>query len=379
MTYVLTTDITFWNVETAGAALVQYIELRRDGGPAAIRDDAGRRVEPAHLVAEAIDQAIHPSRRQALGTVLADYVEFLRQRELDWAHHRWATLSSPDREADLLLMRARAKPTAHLRRADAEELQRMDAVLFGDGDWREAGGAWAYYFGEPPKLLLDELARRHPDGRLDQFVVGAHERVTFRSAGSPAGGIGNERIRSLVSDLVDGMSAEDLVEIIAQAVRVNPTVRSRAEALATEWRRGERTTEEPNVSEDVFQRARELEREFFDSMSRANRPDVVRDEDGGMSWGDTFSDAESAEEESAAAELTLYCFVRAHRSELESDPHWQGYIEDLARVGLLEQPATTDAAEERRVQRAEWARGPGGAAPPPEAPGAGRPAAGRRP
>jgi hypothetical protein len=142
---------------------------------------------------------------------------------------------------------------------------------------------------------------------------------------------------------------------------------------------GKRTTEEPKVSEYVFQRARELEREFFDWMSRANRPDVVRDEDGGMSWGDTFSDAESAEPEAAAAELTLYGFVRAHRSELESDPHWQVYIEDLDRVGLLEQPAAPDAAEQRRVQRAEWARGPGGATPPPEAPGAGRPAGGRRP
>jgi hypothetical protein len=237
MGYVLITDVTSWNVETAGAALVEYIELRRDGGPAAIRDEAGRRVEPAHLLAEAIDQAIHPSSRQALGTVLADYVEFLRQRELDWARERWVTLFSPDYEAGLLLMRARAEPTAHLRRADAEELERLDDILFGHADWREAGGAWAFYLGEPPRLLLDELARRRPDARLDQFVVGAHERVAFRSAGSPAGEIGNERIRSLISDLVQGMSAEDLIEIIAQAVRVNPTVRSRAQALATEWRR----------------------------------------------------------------------------------------------------------------------------------------------
>jgi hypothetical protein len=237
MGYVLTTDSTIWRAETAGVALVALVELRRDGDPAMIRDDAGRRVAPRQLLAEAVDQARDPGAQRSLAIVLADYVAFLLQRELDAAREMWVALSGPDREADLLLMEAKGEPTADLRRSDAADVERLNDILFGDGAWREAGGAWAYSLGEPPRLLLDELVRRHPDGRPDQFVVGAYEQMASRESGSAADGLGDDRAKSLVADLVQSMSAEDLVQIVAEAVRVNPSVRSRAELLVQEWRR----------------------------------------------------------------------------------------------------------------------------------------------
>jgi hypothetical protein len=240
MAYVLTSGSTVWGAETAAATVVALIELLRDGDRAVIRDDAGRRVAPAHLLADAVDQAPDPGTRQALAATLADYVDVVWLRELEQARERWAALFSAEHQAALILMESRGEPSADLRGREAAEVERLKAVLDGDGAWLDAGGLWAVDFGEPPRLLLDELARRHPDEHVDQLLVGAQRWIASGNTAAPADELGDDRARSLISDLVRSLSADDLVEIIAEAVRVNPTVRSKAEALVHEWRRSER-------------------------------------------------------------------------------------------------------------------------------------------
>jgi hypothetical protein len=80
------------------------------------------------------------------------------------------------------------------------------------------------------------------------------------------------------------------------------------------------------VSDDVSRRPRELEERYFDLMSRANRPDIVYDEDGPR-WGDTYTEAESPSLNAAVdeAEQGLEDFLRANREALERDRHWAGY------------------------------------------------------
>ncbi|TMC01058.1 MAG: hypothetical protein E6J41_33605 [Chloroflexi bacterium] len=192
MGYVIVSLTTVWPVETARAAVVALIEMRRDGEQVVVRDDQGRHVPSPHLLAEAIDQAHDTVTRQALSAVLADHVEFLRLRALDWARERWAALLSSDHEVDLLIMEAQGRPAAELRLADARERERLADIIFEDGSWREAGGSWAHSFGEPPELLLNELARRHPAARLEQLQVGAREQIAFRDSVPP---VADERTR----------------------------------------------------------------------------------------------------------------------------------------------------------------------------------------
>ena len=102
------------------------------------------------------------------------------------------------------------------------------------------------------------------------------------------------------------------------------------------------------MSEDVFRQAAELERNFFSLMGRASRPDA----DG----------LELAQER-------LVAFMRDHRSELEADPHWQTYFNDLDRVaGLVD----VDVVEQRRADRDRWAQGSSAAPVPVAPPDAGR-------
>jgi len=90
--------------------------------------------------------------------------------------------------------------------------------------------------------------------------------------------------------------------------------------------------------------ARDLQRRFFDLMSRANQPDIVRDEDGPQ-WGNTCTQAESPQLNADVdrVERELYGFLREHRSELAGDPRWAGLYADID-AGLA-----TDAEPE-----AEW-------------------------
>ena len=81
------------------------------------------------------------------------------------------------------------------------------------------------------------------------------------------------------------------------------------------------------MSEDVFRRARELEGRFWH---------VAGDE---------------------GAEREFVDFLRANRSELESDPHWEAYIADLDRVGLLEPTDRANPDKRHRTERAEWTQG----------------------
>jgi hypothetical protein len=101
------------------------------------------------------------------------------------------------------------------------------------------------------------------------------------------------------------------------------------------------------VSEDVFRQAAELERVVFARLSRGSRDDIQAGADG----------LELAQER-------LVAFMRDHRSELEADPHWQTYFNDLDRI---ERPVDADVAEQRRADRDRWAQG-SSAAPAPVAP-----------
>jgi hypothetical protein len=105
-------------------------------------------------------------------------------------------------------------------------------------------------------------------------------------------------------------------------------------------------TEARKVSEDVVRQARELEGRFFIAGVEAAQRELVE-------------------------------FLRAHRSELGSDPYWQAYIEDLDRGGLLEPPGSADPAAQRLTERAVWSQGSSADAP--VAPPANRAAPGRRP
>jgi hypothetical protein len=101
------------------------------------------------------------------------------------------------------------------------------------------------------------------------------------------------------------------------------------------------------VSEDVFRQAAELERDFFARLSRGRRDDIQAG-DGGLEL----------------AQERLVAFMRDHRSELEADPYWQTYFNDLDRI---ERPVDADVAEQRRADRDRWAQG-SRAAPAPVAP-----------
>lgn len=100
------------------------------------------------------------------------------------------------------------------------------------------------------------------------------------------------------------------------------------------------------MSEDVFRQAAELERTFFSWLSRANRSDGLE-----------------------LAQERLVAFMRDHRSELEADPHWQTYFNDLDRVAG---PVDAEVAEQRRAERDRWARGSSAAPAPVVPPDAGR-------
>jgi hypothetical protein len=80
---------------------------------------------------------------------------------------------------------------------------------------------------------------------------------------------------------------------------------------------------------------------LLDLMDRANRPYIVTEEDGSLSYGETFHQAEALEDTGAVdeAERRLVDFLRAHRDELEADPGWRGQLaswfgEDAAEMGV---------------------------------------------
>jgi hypothetical protein len=103
------------------------------------------------------------------------------------------------------------------------------------------------------------------------------------------------------------------------------------------------------VSEDVLRQAAELEHDFFARLSRGRRDDAQVG-DGGLEL----------------AQDRLVAFMRDHRSELEADPHWQTYFNDLDRI---ERPVDADVAEQRRADRDRWAQGSSAApasVPPPD-------------
>jgi hypothetical protein len=112
------------------------------------------------------------------------------------------------------------------------------------------------------------------------------------------------------------------------------------------------------VSEDVFRQAAELECDFFAWLSRGSRDDIQAGADG-----------------LGLAQERLVAFMRDHRSELEADPHWQTYFNDLDRI---ERPVDADVAEQRRADRDRWAQDSSAAAAPVAPPNAGRQRGGRR-
>lgn len=168
--------------ETALEALEAFIAYLREDHRALIQDEAGRMMLPAELLREALQDT--PEAR--LVAVLADYASTLRDREVDWLLGRFTILASSEYEAGLKDVEAHGTPTADRRRADADELERLDGVLFNQRSyWRLAGAAWVRDFHElPPAEVVTELRRRHPRTDVNELRNGAEEQLR-RYGGRP--------------------------------------------------------------------------------------------------------------------------------------------------------------------------------------------------
>jgi len=152
--------------------------IRRDDWPL-VRDDAGRRVNLAHLLEAATAETTRTqTRRRMIGT-LADFVELGREDAWKRANERWKLRGTAD----------------SLRRPNAEELERLGAILFGEGAWREAGRNWAWQFElTVPSRVIDELAARF-GGRFSASEVRAGVREGLE-------GLAAHRRRALRADYI---------------------------------------------------------------------------------------------------------------------------------------------------------------------------------
>src|SRR5262249_37407332 len=98
--------------------------------------------------------------------------------ELERTAETYEVLVSEEHELMLRAFEDRGEPMDERRRDDAAERDQLQAFLFGDRSWHEAGRAWARDFGQlPPRQLIDLLAHRHPQGRCEEMLRGAEERL----------------------------------------------------------------------------------------------------------------------------------------------------------------------------------------------------------
>jgi hypothetical protein len=155
----------------------------REDHPAQVHDDVGRPVSLARLRAAAAREAGDQETRRELTTVLADYAEAERDRDLERARAMYALLTGPRYEEEMSIADSLGSSTDEQRRRDADERHRLRDYLFDDGSWRDAGAAWARDFGAPPsREVVAELARRHPDSHCEEFRLGADEWLTRSDA-----------------------------------------------------------------------------------------------------------------------------------------------------------------------------------------------------
>lgn len=161
------------NALEALRAAVAYL---REDHRAQISDEDGRPVSLGQVLAMARDQAGALAAGRRLTTALADYVEAVRDRDVERVRGRYELLTGPGYEREMLMAESTDASTAEQRRHDAEERHRLRDYLHDDGSWREVGVAWARDFGQPPPPnVVEEVLRRHPDARCDDLRLGAEE------------------------------------------------------------------------------------------------------------------------------------------------------------------------------------------------------------
>lgn len=148
--------------DSAVLALDACIALRRQDHENAfsvhVADEGGTSISFAQLLTDAQEEAAHVGENRwepRLDSVLADYVDVMRDVAASSAYETWTTLTNGEEPSDV----------PEIRRRDEREFQQARDVLFHRGDWREAGQDWGREFERAvPQPVLNELERRHGSG-----------------------------------------------------------------------------------------------------------------------------------------------------------------------------------------------------------------------
>jgi hypothetical protein len=149
---------------TALEALAESVEVFRKRDWPHVTNDAGRFISMARLLRAARAEAVDPAGRERFTNTVADWFEIQGAVAIRSAHERYLELGSEEHQEELRTLEALGLPIAHRRQRDAEELQRISPILFGQGAWRDTGRGWAGLFGTSvPEPVTEELAARLGD------------------------------------------------------------------------------------------------------------------------------------------------------------------------------------------------------------------------
>jgi hypothetical protein len=148
--------------DSAVLALDACIALRRQDHENAfsvhVADGGGTSISFAQLLTDAQGDAAEEGEHRwqpRLDSVLADYVDVMRDVAASGAYETWTTLTNGEEPSDV----------PEIRRRDEREFHQARDVLFHRGDWREAGRDWGREFERAvPQPVLHELERRHGSG-----------------------------------------------------------------------------------------------------------------------------------------------------------------------------------------------------------------------
>jgi hypothetical protein len=145
--------------DSALLALDTCIALRRQDHENAfsvhVEDEGGTSISFAQLLTDAQGEAAEEGEHRwqpRLDSVLADYVDVMRDVAASRAYETWTALTNGEEPSD----------APEIRRRDERDFHQARDVLFHRGDWREAGWAWGREFERAvPQPVLNELERRH--------------------------------------------------------------------------------------------------------------------------------------------------------------------------------------------------------------------------
>ncbi|NUS42343.1 MAG: hypothetical protein HOQ24_01405 [Mycobacteriaceae bacterium] len=122
----------------------------------------------------------------------------------------------------------------------------------------------------------------------------------------------------------------ELETAVAELRADNKRLATHAADLAEQLAQGPVSAAGPSTQDT----ARKLQSELFRLYDVENRPDIEWTEDGPQ-WGDTYEAGGDPQLQAAiaAAENKLDTFLKQHRNELGTDPHWQNYYDPAPREG----------------------------------------------